>query len=139
MIIVSGLVKNLKHCVVPEGKVQELCPDPRIFNVCSRALVACRTKDEIHKKLEEWNKFCEENKCKWLVEKTEMIPFDIKSIVYAGKIPNTKISQYTITIRQNNRIRLIMMTKKDLAKTTIPETYQLNPDASFPTKTDEYF
>ena len=61
----------MKVCAVLTHKAQKLCPDPRIFNVCSQALVICHTKEEIQAKLEEWNKFCEENKCKWLVEKTE--------------------------------------------------------------------
>jgi hypothetical protein len=59
---------QVKICTVPTDKAQELCPDPRIFNVCSTALSCCRSKEEIKKELEAWNKLCEENKCPYLIE-----------------------------------------------------------------------
>jgi len=52
----------------------------------------------------------------------------IISIKSVGKVPNTKISQYLVTIEDNGRLRKIMMTVKDLKRKRIPETYMLNPE-----------
>ena len=59
---------NMKICTVPLEKAQELCPDPRIFNTCSRTVGVCHSIEEVKKELESWNKFCEENKCPYLKE-----------------------------------------------------------------------
>ena len=62
----------MKICTVPIDKAQELCPDPRIFNVCSIALSCCKLKEDIRKKLEEYNYFCESNNCPYLKEKVKV-------------------------------------------------------------------
>ena len=59
---------KMKICTVPTEKAQELCPDPRIFNVCAQTIGMYKSPEEIKKQLEEWNKFCEDNKCPYLKE-----------------------------------------------------------------------
>ena len=63
--------KTMKRCIVPIDKAQQLCPDPRIFNCCSRALSFCKSKEEFIKTLKSWNKFCEANKCMYLEEENK--------------------------------------------------------------------
>ena len=61
-----------KICTVPTDKYQQLCPDSRIFNVCSMAFSTCHSLEEVKQTIEEYNRFCEENKCPYLKEKEEI-------------------------------------------------------------------
>ena len=58
----------MKFCKVPTEKVEELCPDPRIFYACVRGLSVCNLKKEAKETLEKWNELCEMNKCPYLKE-----------------------------------------------------------------------
>lgn len=63
----------MKVCTVSKhGNWQELCPNTRLFNGCveelKRALETHKSKIEIRKIIEEWNKQCEQINCPYLKE-----------------------------------------------------------------------